>query len=79
MVKLHAQQTPTPGAPAAQGISEKFDSLIIIDRRVDMVTPMLTQLTYEGIIDEFVGVSNSKALTSHFNCFSLILIRPTHF
>jgi hypothetical protein len=36
-----------------------FDSLIIIDRTVDMITPLLTQLTYEGLIDEFIGLKNS--------------------
>ncbi|KAF7347391.1 hypothetical protein MVEN_01494900 [Mycena venus] len=39
--------------------SEKIDSLIVLDRRVDMITPLLTQLTYEGLIDELVGVKNS--------------------
>lgn len=40
-------------------VSDKLDSLIIIDRRVDMVTPLLTQLTYEGLIDEMIGIRNS--------------------
>ncbi|KAJ7805145.1 Sec1-like protein [Mycena olivaceomarginata] len=39
--------------------SEQIDSLIVLDRRVDMITPLLTQLTYEGLIDELVGVKNS--------------------
>ncbi|KAJ6520341.1 Sec1-like protein [Mycena sanguinolenta] len=39
--------------------SDKIDSLIVLDRRVDMITPLLTQLTYEGLIDELVGVKNS--------------------
>ncbi|KAG2155689.1 Sec1-like protein [Suillus clintonianus] len=39
--------------------SAPFDSLIIIDRTVDMITPLLTQLTYEGLIDEFIGIKNS--------------------
>lgn len=43
--------------------SDKMDSLIIIDRRVDMVTPLLTQLTYEGLIDEMIGVKNCAPLT----------------
>ena len=29
-----------------------IDELILIDRSTDLVTPMLTQLTYEGLIDE---------------------------
>ncbi|OCH95674.1 ATP binding protein [Obba rivulosa] len=39
--------------------SEKIDSLIIIDRRTDMITPLLTQLTYEGLVDEMIGIKNS--------------------
>ncbi|ODO00685.1 ATP-binding protein [Cryptococcus wingfieldii CBS 7118] len=38
--------------------SSKIDSLIIADRSVDWVTPMCTQLTYEGMLDEFVGIKN---------------------
>ncbi|KAL0582013.1 Vacuolar protein-sorting-associated protein 33 [Marasmius crinis-equi] len=40
-------------------LSDKMDSLIVLDRRVDMITPLLTQLTYEGLIDEFLGIKNS--------------------
>ncbi|KAI0828904.1 Sec1-like protein [Trametes gibbosa] len=39
--------------------SETLDSLIILDRRVDMISPLLTQLTYEGLIDELIGIRNS--------------------
>ncbi|KIY46295.1 Sec1-like protein [Fistulina hepatica ATCC 64428] len=39
--------------------SSNIDSLIILDRRVDMITPLLTQLTYEGLIDELIGIKNS--------------------
>jgi len=41
-------------------ITPEFDSMIIIDRSVDMVTPLLTQLTYEGLIDEVFGIQNSS-------------------
>ncbi|KAH9997774.1 Sec1-like protein [Russula compacta] len=40
-------------------LSDTFDSLIVIDRRVDMITPLLTQLTFEGLIDEVVHIRNS--------------------
>jgi len=43
--------------------SEKIDSLVILDRRVDMITPLLTQLTYEGLIDELIGIKNGMLLT----------------
>lgn len=39
--------------------SEHIDSMIIIDRSVDWVTPMCTQLTYEGMLDEFIGIKNA--------------------
>lgn len=32
--------------------STTIESLIVIDREVDYATPLLTQLTYEGLIDE---------------------------
>ena len=40
-------------------ITSKIDNLIIIDRSVDMITPMMTQLTYEGMIDENFGIKYS--------------------
>ena len=40
-------------------ITSKIDNLIIIDRSVDMITPMMTQLTYEGMIDENIGIKYS--------------------
>jgi hypothetical protein len=48
-------------------VSDTFDSLIVIDRRVDMITPFLTQLTYEGIIDEIVHIRNCKRLAVGLN------------
>ncbi|KAF9360746.1 hypothetical protein BGX34_007526 [Mortierella sp. NVP85] len=40
-------------------MSQNIDSLIIIDRGVDLVTPLCTQLTYEGLIDEIFHIKNS--------------------
>lgn len=41
--------------------SADTENLIIIDRDVDFGTPLLTQLTYEGLIDEYVGIKNNQA------------------
>ena len=41
--------------------STSIESLIVIDREVDYATPLLTQLTYEGLIDETVGIANNQA------------------
>lgn len=37
----------------------EIDRLILIDRSVDMVTPLITPLTYEGVIDEVSFLFNS--------------------
>lgn len=37
-----------------------MDFLILIDRDADLLSPVVTQLTYEGLIDEFYGINNSK-------------------
>ncbi|KAJ3185945.1 hypothetical protein HDU85_000859 [Gaertneriomyces sp. JEL0708] len=52
----------TPDSGAAERVFPVYsdiDSLIIIDRSVDLVTPMCTQLTYEGLIDEFFGIRST--------------------
>lgn len=42
--------------PADGPTQSQVDAMIIIDRKVDMVTPMMTPLTYEGLLDEFLGI-----------------------
>jgi hypothetical protein len=49
-----------------------IDSLVLIDRSVDPITPLCTQLTYEGLIDEVFHIQNSnieidKSLLSESN------------
>lgn len=41
--------------------STSIESVIVIDREVDFATPLLTQLTYEGLIDEVIGIQNNQA------------------
>ena len=41
-------------------VGSEIDSIVIIERPVDMITPMCTQLTYEGLIDELFGIRSSK-------------------
>ncbi|KAI9886792.1 MAG: hypothetical protein M1823_001361 [Watsoniomyces obsoletus] len=49
--------------PAIGGLtpSTSIESLIIIDRGVDLLTPLLTQLTYEGLVDELFGIQQNQA------------------
>ncbi|XP_043221131.1 vacuolar protein sorting-associated protein 33A-like [Amphibalanus amphitrite] len=37
----------------------EIDTLLLIDREVDLITPVATQLTYEGLIDEVFGIHNN--------------------
>ena len=48
-------------------VQPKIDNLIIIDRTMDQLTPMMAQLTYEGLIDEHFGVKFSKSYSEKFN------------
>lgn len=42
-------------------VMPQIDSLLILDRTVDLLTPLLSQLTYEGLIDEIFGINNSES------------------
>ena len=48
-------------ADSENRVSPQIDSLLLIDREVDLLTPLFTQLTYEGLIDELYGIQNSKS------------------
>lgn len=39
-----------------------FDTLLLLDRNVDLLTPLATQLTYEGLIDEIYGITNGQSI-----------------
>ncbi|KAG0173258.1 hypothetical protein DFQ28_011169 [Apophysomyces sp. BC1034] len=39
-------------------VSSHIDQIIIIDRNVDIVTPLCTELTYEGLIDEMMTIKH---------------------
>ncbi|KAL9105710.1 MAG: hypothetical protein Q9227_009150 [Pyrenula ochraceoflavens] len=58
--ELDAEET---SSSSLQGImpSTSIESLIIIDRDVDLATPLMTQLTYEGLIEEFIGIQHNQA------------------
>jgi hypothetical protein len=44
-------------------INPEIDTLILLDRQVDMITPMCSQLTYEGLLDE---VSHLRSSLNHW-------------
>lgn len=60
--EVEAEQPSNSGPDYGNKLpSSTIEQLIIIDREVDFGTPLLTQLTYEGLIDEFVGIHNNQA------------------
>ncbi|OQR90268.1 vacuolar protein sorting-associated protein 33A [Achlya hypogyna] len=38
----------------------EIDTLIVLDRTVDLVTPLCTPFTYEGLLDEIIGIQNGS-------------------
>ena len=45
------------GSPRSIETDRRIDMIVLIDRDVDMVTPLCTQTTYEGLLDEVLGIS----------------------
>ncbi|XP_031257334.1 vacuolar protein-sorting-associated protein 33 homolog isoform X1 [Pistacia vera] len=54
---LNRMQAEEPVSLSDMSMPE-INTLILIDREVDMVTPMCSQLTYEGLLDEFLHINN---------------------
>ncbi|KAF5394410.1 hypothetical protein PHET_11664 [Paragonimus heterotremus] len=50
-----ALESRTGSAPLNE-VDSQTDMLIILDRSVDCLTPLLSQLTYEGLISEKWGI-----------------------
>ncbi|KAJ2918406.1 hypothetical protein MD484_g2056, partial [Candolleomyces efflorescens] len=61
LANLLTRQSKLSTSPTENALSSaaNVDSLIVLDRKVDMITPLLTELTYEGLIDELIGIKNS--------------------
>ncbi|CAI6279343.1 unnamed protein product [Periconia digitata] len=60
--EVAAGEVPNSAGPSFLGLtpSSMIDSLIIIDRDVDFPTALLTQLTYEGLIDEVFDITANQ-------------------
>lgn len=55
MLRMRREMRSYEGQVEVPAISQ----LVLIDRHADLVTPMPVMLTYEGLVDEFFGISNS--------------------
>lgn len=56
--------------------STSVESLIIIDRDVDPATVLLTQLTYEGLIDEVFGIKHNQTEVDMYILGAAVQARP---
>lgn len=59
--EIEAEQSNLDHGIGGKMPSSSIENLIIIDRDVDFATPLMTQLTYEGLIEEFVGIRHNQA------------------
>jgi len=59
---VNASSDPTTTVVSAPGVtpSSVIENLVIIDRGVDFPTTLMTQLTYEGLIDETFGINYNQ-------------------
>jgi hypothetical protein len=60
LIRMRAEEDASDRSPFALTPSSTLGELIVIDREIDFVTPLMTQLTYEGLIDETIGIQNCK-------------------
>lgn len=60
VVQLLQRMQTEVGHDFITDIPSEVDTLLILDRSVDLVTPLMTQLTYEGLIDELYGIENCE-------------------
>ncbi|PIA93050.1 Vacuolar protein sorting-associated protein 33A [Cercospora beticola] len=58
---VNASADPTNTYLTSFGLtpSSLIENLIIIDREIDLLTVLSTQLTYEGLLDEVFGIANN--------------------
>ncbi|KAH8234542.1 hypothetical protein KR038_003101 [Drosophila bunnanda] len=64
----HAKQLGRDERTLYNGDKGIVDQLILLDRSIDLLSPLATQLTYEGLIDEFYGIRQNKLMlpSEHF-------------
>ncbi|XP_022232451.1 vacuolar protein sorting-associated protein 33A isoform X2 [Drosophila obscura] len=56
----HAKHLGIEEKSVYNGDKGAIDQLILLDRGIDLLSPLATQLTYEGLIDEFYGIRQNK-------------------
>ena len=55
-IGMAAEDAAGSGGEGGDGSKGSIDTLLVIDRIVDLVSPLVTPLTYEGLLDEIMGI-----------------------
>ena len=59
MEKMRAE-LQRAGDHSAGEVASQIDAILLLDRSVDFVASLSTQLTYEGLVDEIFSVKYSE-------------------
>ncbi|KAJ0047226.1 hypothetical protein Pint_05995 [Pistacia integerrima] len=70
---LNRMQAEEPVSLSDMSMPE-INTLILIDREVDMVTPMCSQLTYEGLLDEGKCIPMCSQMIFNLSCLLFLMI-----
>lgn len=57
-------------AAAATAVRSEIDMAVILDRGVDLVTPLVSPLTFEALLHEMLGIDNSEHCTHICLCMA---------
>lgn len=57
MMAHFRREQEVSGSPIAV-LDPEIDTVVLIDRNVDLVTPMCSPMTYEGLLDEILGITH---------------------
>ncbi|XP_062139629.1 vacuolar protein sorting-associated protein 33A-like [Drosophila sulfurigaster albostrigata] len=70
----HAKQLAIDEKSLYNGDKGAIDQLILLDRGIDLLSPLATQLTYEGLIDEFYGIRQNQLTlpAEHFPSYNAV-------
>lgn len=59
--RLDREEKDIVGSQHQSNMIPPIEHLLLIDRSIDLLSPLVTQLTYEGLIDEIFGIQWSKS------------------
>lgn len=65
MMERTRQELMRGGDSTGKDTVPQIDAVVLLDRSVDLVAALSTQLTYEGLIDEFFGIRYSQHIIVH--------------